>query len=433
MRYLIFIILVALVFIPASASARGAVIFVVDALGSSYIAPNTATYASTGGAISAVDIKSFDRAGARYQLKVPVPATEFGHAVIVTGYSNASQETVADYHSTVFDVLRDDGYLALGIMENGDTPEMMGELDAIAHNSNESVMSPDYEFVENGHDVPQDIESMMRDHTHALQSAKSKDASRPYIVYNAWGIDFTRDLVDNMSRYHPDTNYVLIVNIGGLDSAGHNLGYSGYSAVLSGMDDDMGSLIDTCERSNTLLLITGDHGMSFKNATAKGAHQSADVAGRNESILTPLLIYSNESIPGGGTYGQECLAPTLLSLLDEPNTLSLCDGVPLPVKEKPTMFFWSESPAEVTVTGPGLNVSFKFNGTYRIPELKKGDYLVRHDGISEAVSLGHDIVVDVRKDGQSAQATPPWIAYGSAALASIGGIAIALKLAWARK
>lgn len=428
MRYLAFIFILALIAIPASASAQSAVIFVIDAMGSSYISPGTATYASTSAMIPAIDMKSFDRANEKFQLKVPVPATEFGHAVIVTGCSGASEPTVENYHSTIFDVLKDDGYLTLGIMDNGDTPEMIDELDAIAHNANESILSPDFEFTVNSHSIPADVENMMRDHTRALQQVKSKDPYQPYIVYNAWGIDYTRDLVDYMGQHHPGMNYVLIVNIGGLDSAGHNLGYSGYKAVLSGMDDDLGSLVDACERTDTLLMVTGDHGMSFKSPTAKGAHESADVAGRNESLLTPLFIYSNKSLPGGGTYGQECLAPTLLSLLDEPNTLSMCDSIPLPIKDNPTLFLRSESPMNVTVTGPGLNISTEFKGTYRLTGLEKGDYTIRYEGIWEDVRLDHDVVVDVRKDGQTAQALPPWIIYIPAAIFSVAGIAAALKL-----
>jgi hypothetical protein len=418
--------------IPVNAFAQGAVIFVVDALGSSYLTSHTATYMS-GAAIKPLDLKSFDRADARYQLKVPVPATEFGHAVIVTGYSNASKQTVAYYHSSIFDVLKDDGYLAFGIMENGDTPEMIHELDAIVHNKNESIFSPDFEFEENSHAVPTDIERMMSEYPLTLPASKGKDPYSPYISYNAWGLDFTKDFVDYMNKHHPGQNYVLIVNIGGLDSAGHNLGFGGYHAVLSGMDGGMESLIDSCKRSNTILIVTGDHGMSFKNETSRGAHQSQDVAYRNESLLTPLFIYSNMTVSSGGIYGQECLAPTFLSLLDEPNTMSMGDGEPLPVKERPTLYLRSKEKVNVTVTSVNFSTTASFTGIYGIKGLEKGVYTVRYNGEETTIRLDHDELVDLREDERSAPAVPPWMVYLAVAGISVAGIGIALTLAWMRR
>ncbi len=232
MRYLPIILIIALAAIPMNASAQGAVIFVVDALGSSYLPGHTATFTS-GGLIAPIDMKSFDMADAEYQLKVPVPATEYGHAVIVTGYSNASEPVVSYDNATLFDALKGQGYLRLGIMENGDTPEMIAELDAIVHNKNESILSPNFEFVQNDNSLPSDIGSMMENYPHSppMQNT-SKSPYAPYINYNAWGLNFTRDLVQYMGDHHPDQNYVLIVNIGGLDSVGHEYGYEGYKAVL---------------------------------------------------------------------------------------------------------------------------------------------------------------------------------------------------------
>lgn len=432
MRYLPLLFAIALAAIPVDASAQGAVILVVDALGSSYLAPHTATYTS-GAAIPPVGLGSFDRASARYQLKVPVPSTEYGHAVIVTGYSNASQPTVAYYHSTVFDVLKDDGYLALGIMENGDTHEMMGKLDAIVHNKNGSVARPDFDFVKNDPDLPADIERMMRNYSGTPPDRAGKGAAEPCINYNAWGLGFTRDLVQYMGTYHPGLDYVLIVNIGGLDESGHNLGYGGYRAVLSGLDGDLGGLIDACAASDTILMITGDHGMSFKNETAKGSHASPAVAARNESLLVPLLIYSNKTAGGGGVYGQECLAPTLLSMLDEPDTLSMGDGEPLPVKEKPALYLRSKRPVSVAVTGGGLSLSKTVNGTERVGDLEKRDYTISYGGIRKNIYLAHDLLLDVGDGGPGPAHGDPWMIYLAAAGVSIAGIGTALRMAWMKK
>jgi 2,3-bisphosphoglycerate-independent phosphoglycerate mutase len=432
MHYIPIILLFALALIPLNVSADSAVIVVVDALGSSYLVPHEASFMD-GEVIHPVDVKAFDKADAQYQLKVSVPSTEFGHAVIVTGYSNASEQTVSYYHSTIFDVLRDDGYISFGIMENGDTPEMLGELDAAVHNANESVSHPNYQFVDNGGKVPDDVIRMMKEYSHDLPDKAGRDEYASYINYNAWGLGFTRDLVRYMNVNHPDCNYVVIVNVGGLDTAGHNQGYDGYKAVISGLDDDMCSLVDACKTSGTILMVTGDHGMSFKNETARGAHASPNVAFRKESLLVPLFIYSNVTPPDSGIYGQECIAPTLFTMLEEPDTMSLSNGEPLPVKENPTLFLRSKSPVPVNVTGRHRNISATVEGIYKIAGLEKGDYTVRYGNADHIIKLSHDEVVDLNEAAQEALPVPPWMAYAATAVISFVGIAAALKLAWARK
>ncbi|BAI62059.1 conserved hypothetical protein [Methanocella paludicola SANAE] len=432
MRYLLMLLLAAFIFLSPSACAQGTVIVIIDGLGSSYLQGQPATYAS-GMPIDAIDMRSFDAADAYYQLKVPVPATEYGHAVIVTGYSNISPEEITYYHATIFDALHDDGYLALGILENGDSREMLGELDIAVREKNHSIYSPDFQFIKNGHGVSSNIGRMMQGYPGLSKIKAGKDPYEPYIRYNSWALGFARDTVDYMYESEQGADYVLIVNAGGLDSAGQNLGYDGYSAVLEGMDQDLMALIETCRRSGTILLITADHGMSFPDSTSRGSHANTMAASRNESLLAPLFFYSNITTNGGGTYGQECLAPTLLSLLDEPNTLSMSDGTPIPVKEKPTLFLMSEWPMNVSITGNDLSINAEVNGTYRASDLEKGDYLIQYDRKQENVHLDHDMTVELRKDGQDTQALPPWMAYGPVTVISVVGIAISLKLVWARR
>jgi bisphosphoglycerate-independent phosphoglycerate mutase (AlkP superfamily) len=436
MRYLPIILVFVLMFVPLGVSAQGAVIVVIDALGSSYLSPGMATYAE-GTPITSHDMKFVDRADARYQLKVPVPATEYGHAVIVTGYSEADHETVAYFNATIFDALKNDGYVALGILENGDSREMLGEMDAVVRDKNGSVNSPYCEFIQHGTKVPPDVAEMMKNYPgmEKVKAGKGKDKYAPYIRYNNWSLDFTTALVKYINHTEPDLNYILLVNAGGLDHSGHLTGCEGYGTVLSGLEPGMESLIDACKGSGTILVVTGDHGMSFSEDSSRGSHENGEAASRNESLLTPLLIYSNKTLKGtGGTYGQECLAPTVLSLLDEPNTMSLGDGEPLPVKEKPTLFLRSNGPESVVITGKDYKLTASIDGIYRLDGLEKGDYIVSYDKGEIKVHLTHDELVDIlEKNTQRPPILPIWAIYLIIAIVAVIGMLAALKLAWMRK
>ncbi len=130
-------------------SAQSAVILVIDSFGSSYVYhDNLPTYTS-GAVIPGVHLNIVDEADGHYTLQVPVPETEHGHSVIVTGYSDAMADTLAYDNATIFDVIRDQGYLCLGIMETGDTNNMLDNLDVVVREKNDSIYKPHFEFIQN--------------------------------------------------------------------------------------------------------------------------------------------------------------------------------------------------------------------------------------------------------------------------------------------
>jgi hypothetical protein len=113
--------------------------------------------------------------------------------------------------------------------------------------------------------------------------------------------------------------------------------------------------------------------------------------------------------------------------------MSLSNGEPLPVKEKPTLFLESKSPVQVAVSGNGVNASASFEGVYRLTGLEKGDYLLSYGGARKTVRLEHDELVDMGEGVQSPPAVPPWVVYLVVACISAAGICIALSLAWTRR
>ena len=416
--------------VPAC-NAQSAVILVIDSFGSSYVYhDNLATYTS-GMSIPAVDLHTVDEADGHYTLRVPVPETEHGHSVIVTGYSDAAAETLAYYNATIFDVLRDRGYLCLGIMETGDTNNMLDNLDIAVREKNDSIYKPHFDFILNDKNAPEDIVNLMKSYPVLNETKAGKDPNAAYIRYNNWSLGFATSLVDFMNDSEPGVNYILLANNGGLDEAGHTLGSDGYEAVMAGLDPGLQELIDACYRSNVTLLVTGDHGMSFKDSSSKGSHASADVASRDESTLVPLLIYSNnKEVKGSGLYTQEDLAPTLLALLDCPDTLSMCDGESLPIKEKPSLYLRSSQPVSVTLTGLKNSDSISFSGIYAVKDLDQGMYTIKSGAYEKDIDLRADILVDIPGEGQTSSALPLWAAYVAAGVVSIAGIFAALKFVW---
>ncbi len=272
---------------------------------------------------------------------------------------------------------------------------------------------------------------MMKSYPVLNETKAGKDPNAAYIRYDNWSLGFATDLVDFMNNSEPGVNYILLANAGGLDEAGHTLGSDGYEAVMSGLDPGLQELIDACYRSNVTLLVTGDHGMSFKDSSSKGSHASADVATRNESTLVPLLIYSNDKeVKGSGLYTQEDLAPTVLSLLDCPDTLSMCDGQSLPVKNKPSLYLRSNQPVNVTLTGQKSSDPISFSGIYSMKDLDQGIYSIKSGEYEKDIDLRADMLVDIPEEAQTSSALPLWAAYAAAGVVSIAGIFAALKFVW---
>ena len=149
-----------------------------------------------------------------------------------------------------------------------------------------------------------------------------------------------------MGDRYPGQKYLLVISVGGTDMAAHESGFKSYSQAIEDLDRGLASLADACEASGDVLLVTADHGMSFKSLASKGSHASGEASRRNESRLAPLLVFSEVSGIRSGTFGQECLAPTLLSLMECPDTLSIADGESIPVSDSPSLYLISDAPVQ---------------------------------------------------------------------------------------
>jgi 2,3-bisphosphoglycerate-independent phosphoglycerate mutase len=341
------LLLILLLLLPGRCAAeKSAVLVVVDGLGSEYIYPGLSPACIDGTLLSGTHLGIVDNASSRLELWVPTPETESGHAVIATGYSGASEETLSYYDATIFDALRSDGYICMGIMETGDSKEMLAELDVVVSERNNSIYAPNCALTVNSGQVPEGVTDILTGNLPGPLKARS-DHDVAYRRYDDWPLETALRMVRFMNETHPGQRYLLLVNVAGTDIAAHNEGYESYSRAIAGMDAGLSSLAAACRDAGLVMAVTADHGMSFKSPDSKGTHASGEAALRNESRLTPFLIFSDATCASPVICGQECVAPTLLSLMGCPDTTSVQDGKTLVVGDVSSM-----SPAGATSARP---------------------------------------------------------------------------------
>lgn len=305
----------------------GAVILVVDGLGASYVYPEYAPYSIDGSPLGKAALPNLTCSGARIlDIRAPVPDTEHGHGVLVTGNSNIDPQSLG---STIFDIARDEGYLSLAVLERGDSMQMLRRQSGFLHLANNSVKGT--EPTPGGRaDLPDDIRRRLEAWNDRFPAYTTGQGVAGYQGYNLWALDATADLVDLAAG----RKLLMIVNVGAVDSAGQDLGPGGYLEVVSALDAPLGRLEDACSRNNVLLVVTADHGMSFSTRrSTRGGHASGKYAERLESHRIPAVFMGPgiEDLSLGGVWSQADIAPTLLQIMGLPQNLSQADGKVMPL------------------------------------------------------------------------------------------------------
>jgi hypothetical protein len=100
--------------------------------------------------------------------------------------------------------------------------------------------------------------------------------------------------------------------------------------------------------------------MSFATKNARrGGHASEKYSVTQESLRIPLVIMSPNTMPGisNGEYGQEDIAPTLLSVLDLPNNLQYTDGSSIDIKNYASIFVKANTEYQVSLWDAEKKVS----------------------------------------------------------------------------
>ncbi|GFO96904.1 putative phosphoglycerate mutase [groundwater metagenome] len=367
------ILLIAVLFFTFSVAASGAteiilndiqrpdsaILFIVDGLSSSYFYPELTPYALDGTELSKAVTWNLTFGTRLLDIRTPNPSTCPAHSVIVTGYSGANEEMVGYPDATIYDITRQHGFVNLAVMEKGDFQNLRDEQDIILFAQNNSIDKPLISIQANK--APSGIYELMYDWKMKLpEYLENRKGREKYSAYNKWGIDAANAVAGNMRKNHPSQRFLLTVNVGAIDSGGHNLGEDDYYLLIEELDRDIYPLYITAKENNIALFFTADHGMSFATKNARrGGHASGKYSVRQESLRIPLVIMSSNTVTGifNGEYRQGDIAPTLLSVLDLPYNLQYADGKPINVKKYATIFVKADKEYRVSLWNDGQKVS----------------------------------------------------------------------------
>jgi len=304
----------------------GAVILVVDGFGASYVYPEYTPYALDGSALDKALLFNLTGDVARVlDVRVPVPETLKSHSVLVTGDPNADPEALGP---TIFDEFRKKGYLCLALLQRGDTLEMLKKQDGVLYFDNNSIPGPGPTIGARG-GLPEDIRQDLGLWQSRFQDYASNHGQKAYADYNRFDLDAAADLVERLGS----RPFVLFMNVGGVDSAGQDLGSVGYIQTVQALDAPLGRLAEACRMNGIVLAVTADHGMSFPApGKSKGAHASGKYSTRLESLRIPLVVRGPgvDNLSLGGVWSQVNIAPTILELLGiRENFSEYATGIPL--------------------------------------------------------------------------------------------------------
>ncbi|MDG6244584.1 MAG: sulfatase-like hydrolase/transferase [Methanolobus sp.] len=326
---------------------QGAVIFIADGLSSCYVYPEYTPYAIDGNMLDKADMDKmnyiFDQSCRVLDVTAPQTYTEGGHSVLATGYSKADGILVGSSGTTIYDIAHDYGYMTFGVMQKGDSSGMRSKQHVIIHDISNSVNKPvmvtEMNMIsDSDKSISFAVAELMQDHFTTLQPLLNKHpegSQHRYDIYNIWAIEAGIGIIDLMSTEYPDQNYLLTINAGAIDSAGHYKKDSGYLASIEGIDNATMELYLACLENNIAFILTGDHGMGFPTRDSRGGHQSDKYSGMPESQKVPFVIAAKDVNTGiiDGQFGQEDIAPTILEILNIPGKLRVADGISIPVKD----------------------------------------------------------------------------------------------------
>ena len=414
--------------LSGSTVPNGAVFLIVDGLGSYYLYSELSGETLSGESVQKARLQTLSNIwnnGFRVsEMSVPVPVTENGHSVLVTGNPKADSEMVGYSDASFLDILHQEGFICIGVMQRGDFESMRNKFDIIIYDKSNSVNNMDFTIQENSLEsnfdsvyfagssnsaqkqkIIREINSVFDSQKRKASSyAETKDTAEKYAAYNRWGTDTIYEALNVMEKY-PDQKFIIVANVGAIDSTGHYRGYYAYLDAIERLDKDLEKIYQKCRRNNLFFILTADHGMSFESVDKKsGGHSSTKYAKTKEALHIPFVIFGStvkKSAVHFGESNQTAAAATLLSLFNIPTAPRFSQGEVLPAKELVMLSLHFPNPESVKLyhseSGTEVFNSLGFNRSegyisYSISGLSPGNYLLKWgnetDSMFSSVSSG---------------------------------------------
>jgi hypothetical protein len=371
------------------ARPSGAVILVIDGLGASYVYPEHHAYALDGSPLGQAALFNLTGSGARVvDARVPFPETTKSHGVLITGSSSVDPQFLGP---TIFDAARKNGYLSIALLERGDSIEVLKKQDAVLYLGDNALhgAEPIPGFRES---APQDLHELLGTWRDNFSEYTFAAGLPGYAGYDRWGLDAAAALVDRLGSRH----FLMLVNVGAVDSAGQNLGVDGYLKTIEALDKPLGKLAEACRRNGVLLVVTADHGMSFPAAKGKGGHSAPKYADRLESLRVPLVLSGPgvEEMNLGGQWSEVDIAPTVLDLLNISQNIS-SEGRSLPIRESYDLHVVGAPGAVSLYRNGSLLANASGNEDHNFRGLARGVYTISIGVASREVLVNEDLTLEM--------------------------------------
>ncbi len=369
------------------AQPGGAVLLVVDGLGASYIYPEHRAYALDGSPLQGAVLFNLTGGGARaLDVQVPVPETTKSHSVLITGSAGTDPEHPGP---TIFDAARANGYLCLAVLERGDAMPVLQEMDGVLYLGDNALHGA--EPIPGFRAGALGLSPLFQIWRDRFAGYTAQQGEAGYIGYNAWALDAAADIALHL----PGQKFLMLVNVGAVDSAGQNLGPDGYQQVIAALDAPLGRLADACRQNNVLLAVTADHGMVFPGEKGKGGHSAEKYAARLEALRVPLVFLGPgvEELNLAGRWMEMDIAPTLLSILNISGNLS-GEGRSMPVRQSYTLRV-SGAPAGLALWRGEERLADGSAGECCFWGLPRGQYSLKAEGREWQVTVNGDTAMDL--------------------------------------
>ncbi len=347
---------------------EGVVVLIVDGLGSSYIYSELTPHAVDGSVLNKPELSNlssiYKNSARIVDITTPRIDSDAGHSILVTGNSEADGQMVAYPGSTIYDILHENGYLAFAILEKGDSDQLLAEQDVVIHDTTTSINDPQMAVLINEHPETVDpvlersIAEIMQQHADTAQTdidQQLEGTIHRYNAYNLWALDTASDVIGTMSTTAPGNRYILTINVGAVDTAGHYRKDSGYAESIEYLDTILMPLYEQCIENDLAFVITSDHGMAFPSPDSRGGCQSEKYASTSEVRMIPCIICSS-NVPSGildDSCGQEDIAPTILSILNIPDELPFADGNSITLKDRVNLKVETPAQSDIDISNEG--------------------------------------------------------------------------------